>query len=515
MMMSERRSATRLSQSRTMAPLLEAVDIHKSFGSVAALVGVSLALKAGSVHAVLGENGAGKSTLMKTIAGVHAPTSGTLLFKGEAVAWRDAEAANEAGVSTIFQEFILLPNLSVAENLFLGREPRTRLGLVDRRTMIAESRLALERLGLALDPERLAGTLGVAEQQMVEIAKGVMRDADIFVFDEPTAALGDREAERLFALIRELQANGKGILYVSHRLPEIFALCDTVTVLKDGRYVDTFATEGATSDALVAAMVGRKLEQLYPPRSAHAADRQTDVVAFEGVKAPGLAGPVDFTVRSHEIVGLAGLEGHGQIEITRALFEGWRLDAGTISFAGAPIRHGDAAGGIAAGIGLVPEDRKREGLYLSLGVDRNIAAGLLPGLSGARLAPQARAGVAEQIRRLRIRLRDPSQPIGDLSGGNQQKALLARWLLRDIRLLICEEPTRGVDIGAKAEIYALLRELADRGIPVLVTSRELPELIGLCDRLVILRDGATVGSMPAAEATEDKVMRAAIYGELG
>ncbi|MCX5513976.1 sugar ABC transporter ATP-binding protein [Kaistia algarum] len=494
--------------------LLEAVDIHKSFGSVKALAGVSLKLEAGSVHAVLGENGAGKSTLMKTIAGVFPPTSGQLRFKGRDVSWRHAEQASEAGVSTIFQEFILLPNLSVAENLYLGREPRTRFGFIDRKAMARESRTVLERLGLSLDPERLTGTLGVAEQQMVEIAKGVMREADVFVFDEPTAALGDREAERLFALIRELQVAGKGILYVSHRLPEIFALCGTVTVLKDGQYVGSYETAKISSDELVAAMVGRNLDQLFPPRSAIPAGQQAPVVAFEGVAAPGLKGPVNFSVGRHEIVGLAGLEGHGQIEITRALFEGHKLRAGSIRFDGKPIRHSSAAGGIAAGLGLIPEDRKSEGLYLSLGVDRNIVAGLLPGLPLAQFAPDARAPMLEQIRKLSIRLRDPGQPIGDLSGGNQQKALLARWLVRDIRMLICEEPTRGVDIGAKAEIYALLRQLADSGIPVLATSRELPELIGLCDRIVVLRDGATVGSLPAAEATENKVMRAAIYGEM-
>ncbi len=491
--------------------LLEAQDITRSFGPVQALRGVSLRLKPGSVHAVLGENGAGKSTLMKIISGVFPPSSGTLKVGGEEVQWHRAEQARAAGVSTIFQEFILLPNLSVAENLFLGREPRNALGLTDRARMNRESRRILEGVGLDLDPEVLTGSLRVAEQQMVEIAKGVMRDARIFVFDEPTAALGDREAQKLFELIHRLRSEGKGILYISHRLPELFELCDEVTVLKDGQFAGHFLMKDTNAEELVTTMVGRSLDQLYPPRRpAEAAGSPS--LELRDVVVEGLAGPVNLTIGRNEIVGLAGLEGQGQIEITRAIYEGHTLTSGQILFDGREFDHSGPSGGIGAGIGLIPEDRKVEGLFLPLSVARNISAGLLPGRGLATQAPAARKAVSEQVERLRIRLRNTSQPIRELSGGNQQKALLARWLVRGVKLLICEEPTRGVDIGAKSEIYALLRELADSGVPVLVTSRELPELIGLCDRVVVVRDGATVAEFRGEEASEEKIMAAAIEG---
>ncbi|HEV7254115.1 MAG TPA: sugar ABC transporter ATP-binding protein [Mesorhizobium sp.] len=491
--------------------LLEAQDITKSFGSVHALSGVSLRLRSGSVHAVLGENGAGKSTLMKIISGVFSPTSGTLTVEGEQVDWRRAEQARAAGVSTIFQEFILLPNLSVAENLFLGREPRTAVGLIDRARMRQESHRILEGVGLDLDPDVLTGSLRVAEQQMVEIAKGVMRDARIFVFDEPTAALGDRESQKLFELIRKLQAEGKGILYISHRLPELFELCDEVTVLKDGQFAGHFMMKDTNPEELVTTMVGRSLDQLYPPRRP-AESAGAPALELRNIVVEGLRGPVNFTVGKNEIVGLAGLEGQGQIEITRAIYEGHTLVSGEILFEGRNLGHSGPSGGIGAGIGLIPEDRKAEGLFLSLSVRRNISAGLLPGRGLASPAATARREIAEQVRRLRIRLRNVGQTIRELSGGNQQKALLARWLVRGAKMLICEEPTRGVDIGAKSEIYALLRELADSGVPVLVTSRELPELIGLCDRIVVVREGSTVAEFRWEQATEEKIMAAAIDG---
>ncbi|MGV3550955.1 sugar ABC transporter ATP-binding protein [Rhizobium sp.] len=491
--------------------LLEAQDIAKSFGPVHALRGVSLKLRPGSVHAVLGENGAGKSTLMKIISGVFAPTGGTLRIDGEAVHWTRAEQARAAGVSTIFQEFILLPNLSVAENLFLGREPRKALGLLDRKRMNAEAQKILDELGLDIDPDVVTGSLRVAEQQMVEIAKGVMRDARIFVFDEPTAALGDREAAKLFELIQRLRSQGKGILYISHRLPELFELGDEVTVLKDGQFAGHFMMKDTNAEELVTTMVGRSLDQLYPHRRpADAAG--APILEMRDVIAAGLSGPVNLTLGRNEIVGLAGLEGQGQIEITRAIYEGHAVSSGTIAFEGKPLNHSGPSGGIAAGIGLIPEDRKVDGLFLPLSVAENISVGLLPGRGLATNAPTARKNVASQVERLRIRLRDTGQAIRELSGGNQQKALLARWLVRGVKLLICEEPTRGVDIGAKSEIYALLRELADSGVPVLVTSRELPELIGLCDRIVVVRDGATVAEFRGEDATEEKIMAAAIEG---
>ncbi|WP_201401817.1 sugar ABC transporter ATP-binding protein [Kaistia sp. 32K] len=491
------------------ALLLEARDIRKSFGSIRALDGASLRLRPGTVHAVLGENGAGKSSLMKVFSGVYVPDEGEIKVDGKAVHWTAAEQARAAGISTIFQEFILLPNLSVGENLFLGQEPRDHFGRIDRKTMRETSVEILGRVGLHIDPDMLTGTLRVADQQMVEIAKGIMRDAKVFIFDEPTAALGQSEVRQLFSLINALRAQGKGILYISHRLAELFEICDEVTVFKDGRFAGHFLIPETTSDQLVTAMVGRSMKDFFPARKADI-DRGATKVAFRGVRLPGFQGQVNFEIGRNEIVGFAGLEGQGQIQITRCLFEGTPPTAGEILIDDKPITHSSPAGAIRAGLGIIPEDRKAEGLFLDLGVDRNI---LVSGLSGRKplgFVSKHRAKVRDLIRRLKIRLGRPEQPIGELSGGNQQKALLARWLARDVRVLICEEPTRGVDIGAKLEIYTILRELADGGVPVIVTSREMMELIGLCDRILVVSDGATVADMPGLTATEEKIMSAAL-----
>jgi ABC-type sugar transport system ATPase subunit len=495
-----------------MTELLEVDGVTKQFFGVTALENVSLTLKAGTVHAVLGENGAGKSTLMKLIAGVHQPTSGGLRLKGKSVRLSSAEEARDRGISTVFQEFILLPNLSVAENLFLGREPRNKLGMLDRKRMHEDSRTALDGLGVNLDPARLTSTLSVAEQQMVEIAKGVMREADIFVLDEPTAALGDKEAERLFALVRQLRSQGKGVLYVSHRLPEIFDLSDEITVLKDSKLVGNYRTANLTPDQLINAMVGRPLEDLFPPKS-DPNKALDEAVAVDRVEVKGLSGVANFSVKRGEILGLAGLEGQGQTSITRSIFGDRQIIGGSIRLAGhdGAIRNPQDA--VRLRIGLIPEDRKAEGLFLELSVDDNIAASMLAGAPFWRRAWRDLSAVKDQVASLAIRLATIRQPIKSLSGGNQQKALLARWLVRGVDVLICEEPTRGVDIGAKGEIYRLLRELADSGVAVVVTSREMPEVLGLCDRIIVFREGATVATFRASEATEDRIMHAAIYGE--
>ncbi len=495
-----------------MEPLLEVRDIGKVFGNFPALSEVSLQLSAGSVHAVMGENGAGKSTLMKLIAGVFQPSAGAIRLRGQDVAWADPQQARSSGVSTIFQEFVLLPNLSVAENLFLGREPRTRFGLIDKAVMKRDAAAVLGKLGLAFDPDRMTSTLGVAEQQLVEIAKGVLKDADVFVFDEPTAALGDAEVERLFVLIRSLQKDGKGILYISHRLPEVFALADTVTVLKDGRHVRTDPIHAVTSESLVYAMVGRDLTQMFPARLERIDQRSTSALALREGVAPALAGPIDLDLRTREIVGLAGLEGQGQREITRTLFGAHPLAGGRIEVKGRPIALGSPREAMSHRIGLLPEDRKAEGLYPTLSVSDNIGASLMPERPLWRQNPSVKAEILKQIAALNVRLASPRQAISGLSGGNQQKALLARWLLRGVDVLICEEPTRGVDVGAKSEIYRLLRELADGGCAILVTSRELPELLGLCDRIVVIRSGRTVAEFRGREATEEAVMLAAVHG---
>ena len=494
------------------SPLLEVRNVGKSFGAFVALADVSLQLQPGSVHAVMGENGAGKSTLMKLIAGVFTPSTGSIRLRGQDVAWADPQHARSSGISTIFQEFVLLPNLSVAENLFLGREPRTAAGLIDKAAMARDAAAVLTKLGLSFDPDRITSSLTIAEQQLVEIAKGVLKDADVFVFDEPTAALGDAEVDRLFLLIRELQGAGKGILYISHRLPEVFALADTVTVLKDGRHVQTFPIGDVTSDTLVFAMVGRELTQMFPPRPERLSPDSTPALSLHDGVAVDLAGPISLDLRTHEIVGLAGLEGQGQREVTRALFGAHRLEGGRLELKGRPVSFTSPRDAMSNRVGLLPEDRKGEGIYPTLSVIDNIRAGLLPELHLWRRAPAAMAAVLKQIASLKVRLATPKQPISGLSVGNQQKALLARWLVRGVDVLICEEPTRGVDVGAKSEIYRLLRELADSGRAVLVTSRELPELLGLCDRIVVMRGGKAVGELPGRGATEEAVMSLAVHG---
>ena len=488
--------------------------IGKRFGSTVALQDVDLVGKAGSIHAITGENGAGKSTLMKLLAGVHQPDEGEILMNGRAMSLRDPAAARAAGISTVFQELTVLPNLTVAENLLLGRE-RSRAGLLDRSGMLTEARAVLTRIGISLDPLRAGGSLTVGEQQLVEIAKGVSTDAQVFIFDEPTAPLNRAEVDKLETLLRSLKTQGKLVFYISHRLDEIFRLCDTVTVLKDGRLVTTEPIEALSHDRLIALMVGRPLLALFPPR-AEAADVGLAALEVRALTiAPG-ATPVAFALRRGEIVGLGGLEGQGQREIVRAL-------AGVIRPAGSDVVRRDRQGqeqrydpregalrAVGRGIGLVPEDRKQEGLYLDLPISDNIGLGLLRGLGLIRGAPRSREVVIGLAERMQLRSRGLDQNVGDLSGGNQQKVMIGRWLCEGVDTLLVEQPTRGVDVGAKAEIYGLLRDFAKQGGAVLALSSDLLELIGLCDRILMVSGGQIAGDVPAANATEEQLLALAL-----
>ena len=498
---------------------VEVRGICKTFGHTVALHQVSLVGRAGSVHAITGENGAGKSTLMKLLAGVHAPDAGELLMHGQPVQLHSPAAARAAGISTVFQELTVLPNLTVAENLLLGREP-TRLGWLSRSRMLTEAQTVLARIGITLDVQRAGGSLSIGEQQLVEIAKGVSTDASVFIFDEPTAPLNRAEVHKLESLIQALKAQGRLVFYISHRLDEIFRLCDTVTVLKDGQWVATEPTAALTPDRLIALMVGRPLQALFPPRAPLTAlSGATPAAAALDVRSltplPGGAS-ARLLLRRGEIVGMGGLEGQGQREIVRAL-------AGVLRPHHSDIvrtdRHGqtqpfDPCDGVVRavqrGIGLIPEDRKLEGLYLDLPISDNDWLGALRNLGLLRAAPRER-GVVERIAdRLQLRAHDLAQDAGDLSGGNQQKVMIGRWLAAGVDTLLIEQPTRGVDVGAKAEIYTLLREFVQQGGAVLALSSDLLELIGLCDRILVVRGGSVVGDVPAPAATEESLLALAL-----
>jgi ribose transport system ATP-binding protein len=495
------------------APLIELLDISRSFGSTRAVDGVSLTVQPGSVHAVTGENGAGKSTLMKILAGVIRPDAGTIRLDGREVHFSSPLGALGHGISTVFQEFTLIPNLTVAESIFLGREPMRRWGGVDYPKLRSGAAAALARLESAIDPDGMVRNLTVAEQQIVEIAKGLSADARVFIFDEPTAALNSADVEKLTRLIRDLKARGKAILYISHRLEEIFALCDTVTVMKDGRHVATRPTAELNEHDLVALMVGRELSSFFPPRAETVGE---PVLTATDLHTAATSPSVGLTLHRGEILGLAGLEGQGQRGIARALAGIEPAASGRIEKTGRDgARHAlpvDAGIGrtLATGIGFVPEDRKGEGLFLDLAIRDNIALGVETGRPFWALAPSTTAVINSMMQSMNIRARNAEAIVGSLSGGNQQKVLIGRWLSSGVDVLIIEEPTRGVDVGAKAEVYKLLRAFSDAGGAVLVLSRETPELIGLCDRLLVVHGGAIVAEMAAEGATEHGILHSAI-----
>ncbi|WP_119388276.1 sugar ABC transporter ATP-binding protein [Taklimakanibacter lacteus] len=495
-----------------MASLVEMSDISKTFGGSVALKGVSLELMPGTVHALMGENGAGKSTLMKILAGVHQPDEGEIRLKGETVAFARPKDAIAAGISTVFQELSLLPNLTIAENMFLGREPTGWLRTVDYRGMNQLARRALGELGLDLDPETLVSDLTIAERQFVEIAHGIKAEANVFILDEPTAALNAADVEMLNRQIRRLRDAGKAIVYISHRMEEIFAICDTVTVLKDGELIGTRTVAEVKPGQLIAMMVGRELKDLFPPRATAFGEIVVDISDF---RIDSASKPFSLSLRKGEIIALAGLEGQGQQKLLRALIGQFHPVAGTVILGGTKIALPvSAASGIrqlqAARIGFVPEDRKDEGLFLGLPISHNITMALHAGQPQLAPAKPYRREIAETLTSLQVKSAGAEALVSSLSGGNQQKVLLGRYLAADMNVLLIEEPTRGVDVGAKSEIYKLLRRFAAKGGAVIVLSRETIELIGLCDRIYVMHANTLVGEMPAAEATEHRILDAAL-----
>ncbi len=495
-------------------PIVEFVDVTKRFGSTTALGNVSISGSSGTVHAVTGENGAGKSTLMNLLTGVHRLDGGEIRLRGKPVTLHSPKDARAHRISTIFQELTLLPNLTVAENMFLGREPR-RMGLVNRPEMRRLAEKALARLGINIPPQTYCSALSVGEQQMVEIAKGIAADAEIFILDEPTAALNAPEVEKLAELIFTMKAEGKLIFYISHRLEEIFRFCDEVSVLKDGRHVATHPVAELDREKLVSLMVGRELGELFPQRVPQQ-DPQT-MLSIKGLTTNPFPPKVSFELAKGEILGLAGLEGQGQRAIIRAIAGIDPPISGRVEKTGddpaQPISVRPTIVAVSqAGIGFIPEDRKIEGLYLPLSIRQNMALGMLREQSLWRPARIKRDEIETLLAQMRVAHADPRQPVGALSGGNQQKVMIGRWLASGVNVLLVEEPTRGVDVGAKAEIYSLLREFSDAGGAVLITSSELTEVLGLCDRILVVREGALIAEFDGPAATEELVMNAALTG---
>jgi ribose transport system ATP-binding protein len=494
---------------QTDRPILELKNISKHFPGVQALDDVSLSLCPSEVHAVVGENGAGKSTLMKILSGVYSADQGEIIFNGAPVTIHSPRSALNLGIATIYQEFNLVPVLSVAENIYLGQEEGGLLpGVINRNALFDKAQEVLDRLEVGLDVRALVENLSVADQQIVEIAKALAANSSVLIMDEPTAALSDREVESLFRVIRNLREHGTGILYVSHRLEEISLIADRITVLRDGHLIATRPVSEVNTAEIVRMMIGRPMDQQYPTEEHTPGE---PLLELKGLTREGTFWDVDLTLYRGEIVGIAGLIGAGRTELARAIFGATPATGGTVLINGEQVKVRHPRHAIRRGVALVPEDRKLQGLVLSRPVKDNI---VLASLKRLFKSPMVRSGVVnsiadEYIKQLDIATPSLNQETLFLSGGNQQKVVLAKWLLSESEVVIFDEPTRGIDVGAKVEIYRLMNSLAREGKAVLMISSELPEILGMSDRVLAMRDGRIVAEFPRSEATEDKVMAVA------
>jgi len=494
-------------------PLLQMRGITKRYPGVTALDNVDFEVMPGEVHALVGENGAGKSTLMKILAGADVKDSGRILIGGEEVHITTPQEAMRLGISIIYQEFNLVPYMNAAENIFLGREPMSKVpGIVDFRRMYAEAERVISELGVRLDVRVPVNQLSVAQQQMVEIAKATSRSARIIAMDEPSATLTEHELENLFSLIRRLRADGVSIIYISHRLDEIFRIADRVTVLRDGKLIATKPVSETSREEIIRMMVGRELKDTIPKKEVAHGDV---VLEVKGLNRSGVIHDISFAVRRGEILGIAGLVGAGRTEVARAIFGADPIDSGEILLEGKPVTIRSPKDAIRLGIGLMTEDRKALGLILGMAVRENVTLANLDPLS--RLGFVSRRKEQEVTNRfvedLMIKTPSIEQAVQNLSGGTQQKVVLAKWLFTQSKILIFDEPTRGIDVGAKTEIYQLMNRLAEQGVGIIMISSELPEILGMSDRILVMHDGRIVGELSREEATQEKIMFLATGGK--
>ncbi len=498
-----------MAASDTQDILVQTHGISKQFGGVEVLTDVDLALRRGEIHALLGENGAGKSTFAKILAGVHRPTRGTIEINGQPVTIPNPVAAQALGVTLIHQEPISFPDLSVAENLVLGRDQGAPFGRVRWAEMTREAERLMDLLGVRIDVGRPMRGLSIADQQMVEIARALASDSRLIIMDEPTAPLTPKEVETLFGIARRLRDEGRTFIFISHRLEEVRALCDRVTIFRDGRKVATDDIAKLSEEQIIRLMIGRPLKEYLNKQNATIGEVALKV---EGLTLPGVFEDISFEVRKGEIVGLGGLVGAGRTEVARAIFGIAPAASGEIFINGERVAVATPPEAIARGLAFVPEDRALAGIFRTLSVEQNITAAVPQRIAPHGLISGAieRALTSESVRKLSIRLASPRQPIGELSGGNQQKAILARWLLTDPEVLILDEPTRGIDIGVKAEFYDMIGELAASGRAILLISSEMPELLALCDRVLVMSEGRLTANIARADATQEAIMRAAV-----
>lgn len=492
------------------APVLELRGVSKSFGAVVALRNADLALRAGSIHAVVGENGAGKSTLVKIMAGLYQRDTGTFDMDGKPVHFRSTAEAKAAGIAVIYQEPTLFPDLSVTENVFMGRQPVGRLGRIDKAAMRAEVVEVMSRLGVHIDPDRPTQGLSIADQQIIEIAKAISLNARVLIMDEPTAALSGVEVERLFTVARSLRDEGRALMFISHRFDEVFSLCDTVTVMRDGSYISTSAIADTTEAEIVRLMVGRDVTELFPKQ---VAEIGRPLLEVSDLSMPGVFHDIAFTVRSGEIVALAGLVGAGRSEVARAVFGVDPYETGSVRVDGKRLQRRNPNAAMKLGVALVPEDRRRQGLVIDATVATNITDAIRPTLTKFGLVTTRRENAEARVwaGKLEVKTAALDSVAGTLSGGNQQKVVLAKWLAANPKVLIIDEPTRGIDVGTKSEVHRMMSELAGMGLAILMISSELPEVLGMADRVLVMHEGRITADIPRADATPETVMYAATH----